>query len=88
MPETIELVFPDVIGNKAKPEGDDEKDISNILCHVINAKTGSVAGVATGSLKEGTDIDNTLVLTVKNMDRTARGIYTITVQEESVYNIY
>ena len=86
MPETIELVFPDVIGNRTKPDGDDEKDISKILCDVINAKTGSVAGVATGSLKEGTD--NTLVLTVKNMDRTARGIYTITVPEERVYNIY
>lgn len=88
MPETIELVFPDVIGNKAKPDGDDEKDISKIILNVINAKTGSVAGVATGSLKEGTDNYNTLVLTVKNMDRTARGIYTITVPEESVYNIY
>lgn len=86
MPETIELVFPDVIGNRTKPDGDDEKDISKIILNVINTKTGSVAGVATGSLKEGTD--NTLVLTVKNMDRTARGIYTITVQEESVYNIY
>lgn len=85
MPETIELVFPDIIGNRKQTEGDNN-DISKILCDVINAKTGSVAGVATGSLKEGTD--KTLVLTVKNMDRTARGIYTITVPEESVYNIY
>ena len=84
-PETIELVFPDIIGNREQTEGDNN-DISKILCDVINAKTGSVAGVATGSLKEGTD--NTLVLTVKNMDRAARGIYTITVPEESVYNIY
>ena len=88
MPETIELVFPDIIGNRTKPEGDDEKDISKIILNVINAKTGSVAGVATGSLKEGTYNNNTLVLTVKNMDRTARGIYTITVPEERVYNIY
>ena len=85
MPETIELVFPDIIGNRKQTEGDNN-DISKILCDVINAKTGSVAGVATGSLKEGTD--KTLVLTVKNMDRAARGIYTITVPEESVYNIY
>ncbi len=84
-PETIELVFPDIIGNRKQTEGDNN-DISKILCDVINAKTGSVAGVATGSLKEGTD--KTLVLTVKNMDRAARGIYTITVPEESVYNIY
>ena len=84
-PETIELVFPDIIGNRKQTEGDNN-DISKILCDVINTKTGSVAGVATGSLKEGTD--KTLVLTVKNMDRAARGIYTITVPEESVYNIY
>ena len=84
-PETIEVVFPDIIGNRKQTEGDNN-DISKILCDVINAKTGSVAGVATGSLKEGTK--NTLLLTVKNMDRAERGIYTITVKEQKVFNIY
>ena len=82
MPETIELDFRDPIGNRANKENPD--DIQNIIADVVDVKTNQALGVATGSLKSGTE--NILVLTVKNMDRTKRGIYTITVPEQRVFN--
>lgn len=84
MPETIELDFRDPIGNRANVDNPD--DISHIIADVVDVKTNQALGVATGSLKSGTE--NILVLTVKNMDRTRRGIYSITIPEKEVYNLY
>lgn len=84
MPETIELNFRDPIGNRA---GDDDPDcISSIEAWVVDAKTGKNVGAVKGSMKSGTE--NILVLT-NNMPadaRQKRGIYTITIPEQRVYD--
>lgn len=84
MPETIELDFGDPIGNRA---GDDDPGcISSIEAFVVDAKTGKNVGAVKGSLKPLTE--NILVLT-NNMPadaRQKRGIYTITIPEQRVYD--
>lgn len=84
MPEKIELDFRDPIGNRA--DRDNPGDIQYIVAKITNKKTGVVIGTAQGSLKSGTE--NILVLT-SNLPadaRTKRGIYTITVPEQRVFN--
>ena len=84
MPQTIELDFRDPIGNRANK--DNPGDIQYIVADITDTKTGVVIGAAQGSLKPGTE--NILVLT-SNLPadaRTKRGIYTITVPEQRVFN--
>lgn len=84
MPVTIELDFRDPIGNRANEDNPD--DIQYIVAKITDTKTGVVVGAAQGSLKSGTE--NILVLT-SNLPadaRTKRGIYTVTIPEQKVFN--
>ena len=84
MPQTIELDFGDPIGNRSNKEN--PGDIQYIVANITDTKTGVVIGAAQGSLKSETE--NILVLT-SNLPadaRTKRGIYTITIPEQRVFN--
>ena len=85
IPNVMELVFPAVIGNTGK--NDDAKDISKLTVPVINAKTNEEVAIVSFNINP--DNTKTLVMSLTPGNAiTATGIYTITIPEQSIYNLY